>query len=280
MKLFRRGSPAETKPEEIRSTVTPAMEKKAAMEYHLANLQGIGTREAQEDAFAFGNALDPEAIEKGGLLAVVADGMGGMADGRTASATVTETLLQDFAHFDAKADLAGQLESAVHHAGDAVWRKLREQGGSTVVAGLIFQEKLYFTSVGDSSLYLLRDTRLIHLNRSQNVLNNERLRAIREGHLDPQAGQLEPDRDAITQFVGLAELEETDSLRRPLALLPGDVLLFCTDGVAGVLDETILRNCLLDAQPEAMCRSIEEKIRTAGRKYQDNYTALIIQCRK
>lgn len=46
------------------------------------NVQGIGAREGQEDSFALVNASDPEAMARRGVFAVVADGMGGLADGK------------------------------------------------------------------------------------------------------------------------------------------------------------------------------------------------------
>ena len=72
-----------TKQEELDElkTVAPANFVPGPLDYQVANLQGIGRRELQEDAFAFGNALDPDAIRRGGLLLVVADGMGGMKGG-------------------------------------------------------------------------------------------------------------------------------------------------------------------------------------------------------
>ena len=48
------------------------------LSYQVANLQGIGTRERQEDSFAFVNALDVTEMRRKGLLAIVADVMGGL----------------------------------------------------------------------------------------------------------------------------------------------------------------------------------------------------------
>ena len=245
-----------------------------------ANLQGIGRREGQEDAFAFVNALDREAIEKQGLLAVVADGMGGMLGGRTASQTVTASLAGSFRRFDADADPAEALEQAVRDANAAVFQALRGRGGSTVAAALIRDGKLYFVSVGDSYLFLLHNRVLIRLNRSQNVLSCELLNSMLTGRPGLREAWENPERDAITQFVGVGELEETDALRRPLALSAGDVLLLCSDGVGAVLAPDTIEKCLSHGAPEDMCAALEREIRKRDLKYQDNYTALVIQCRE
>ena len=83
-RLFRRGgspAPAPTPAEK------PApQEEPAAPPVLLAgNLQGMGDREGQEDSFALVNLTPQEEQEPRGLLAVVADGMGGMEDGKAAS---------------------------------------------------------------------------------------------------------------------------------------------------------------------------------------------------
>ena len=260
-------------------TVAPAGLVPGPLDYQVANLQGIGRRELQEDAFAFGNALDPDAIRRGGLLLVVADGMGGMKGGRQASETVTEELLRAFAGFYPEENLTEQLNDAVRHAGEVVYSKLEGAGGSTVVVGLIYKQKLYFTSVGDSYIFLLHNHTLVRLNRSQNVMNRDLQDDILGGRLQPEIARRNPEKDAITQFLGMPALDEGDFLRRPLPLSAGDVLLLCSDGVGGVLDRACLEECLRHGHPTDMCAAIEAQVKKANLKYQDNYTALVVQCR-
>ena len=73
-------------------------------------------------------------------------------------------------------------------------------------------------------------------------------------------------------------LDEIDSLRHPMKLRAGDVLLLCSDGVGGVLSEDQLIECLSAPVPEEMCRRMHEMVIAAGRRYQDNYTALVVRC--
>lgn len=267
-------------PEPIPKTVVPRRVYNAKMEYRIANLQSVGKREAQEDSFAFGNALDEKAIAEKGLLIIVADGMGGMKNGKLASETAITTIMDAFHSFDPAENIAEQLREALFSAGDSVWNELDGSGGSTVVAGVIYKEKLYMASIGDSYVFLLRNRQLVRLNRSQNVLNREYLEVILDDGFDGEAARRHPERDAITQFLGMTGLDEVDYFRRPLKLLPGDVLLFCSDGVGGVLNEQQLTDCLSFGQPENMCTSLNKEITAINSKYQDNYTALVVQCRK
>ena len=265
---------------ESTKTIPPADPVVGSMSFQLANLQGLGTREAQEDSFAFGNALDPEAIAKGGLLLVVADGMGGMRSGKAASDTAVASVLQAFPEFDLQGDVPGQLNKALLAANDAVYEKLEQSGGTTMVLALIHEENLWFASVGDSYLFLLRNRQLTRLNRSQNIFSELCMESVRAGELSPAAALQDPEKHAITQFVGMEALEEIDYLRRPLQLQAGDVLLACSDGVGGTLSDECIEKCLSHGSPEDMCKALNSEIRTLNLRFQDNYTALVVQCRK
>ena len=247
--------------------------------YKVANLQGIGRRERQEDSFAFGQAMEQSEIKEKGLLFIVADGMGGMNGGWLAGDTAVKSLLSDYGKINLKEDIPSQLARAVCAAGDRVYEKLKGEGGSTVVAAVIYDEKLYFASVGDSFAYLLRNHRLVRLNLSHNLLNEGYADTIISGSLDPEPARSIPQKEALTQFLGMGRQDGIDRNIKPIKLLPGDVIMLCSDGVAGVLDEQCLTDCLSHGIPVDMCAALEENIRAVNSRYQDNYTALIVQCR-
>lgn len=249
------------------------------LSYHVANLQGLGTCERQEDSFSFMNALDVTMIREKGLFAVVADGMGGMKGGREASEAVISSLKAGFCDFDYQSDIAKQLYKCVMSANESIFHILGGEGGSTVVACVLYQENLYYASVGDSYLFLKRNGLLIRLNRPQNVLNELYLQSVRTGNIDPREARQNREKAALTHFLGMEELDDIDFLRTPLPLTDGDVLLVCSDGVAGVLTEEQIMKCLMETEPQRMCDAIELEIgKIPVGQYQDNYTALIIQC--
>ena len=260
--------------------IPPAEGEMQGMSFALANLQGIGNRPQQEDAFGFGNALDEKAITQRGLLAVVADGMGGMEGGKIAGMTAVAEILKTFEDFKTDEDLPSQLNEAIWKANEAVYDKLAGYGGSTAVLGLVYQEKLYYAGVGDSYAFLLHDRVLTQLNERQTVFNRDLKDQIREGRIDPEEARQNPEKHAVAQFLGMPRDPETDFLRRPLKLEPGDVLLLCSDGVGGVLEPACLERCLCQGTPDEMCAALDSEIQKKRLKYQDNYTALIIQCRK
>lgn len=264
-----------------RKKQAPAQEQppqERLLSYRVANLQGIGTRQNQEDAFAFVNAVDVTEMKRKGLLALVADGMGGMEGGKIASETVIAAMKDAFGGLDRQGNLAESLKESVIFAGKQVFETLGGRGGSTLVACLFYEEQLYFASVGDSYLYLLRDGELLRLNRPHNVRQELWLETIHSGSMDPEPACADREADALTQFLGMDAIDDVDYLHRPLALREGDLLLLCSDGVAGVLTEAEISACLQGNTPDRMCSSLEQAILAQNGKYQDNYTALVIRC--
>ncbi len=268
MGLFRRRKQAE----EAAAPPAPRL-----LSYRAANLQGVGTRKRQEDSFAFVNAMDVTMIRREGLLAIVADGMGGMEDGKLVSQGAVSLLTESFSRMDRGADLAAQLQSSLLTAGDALFRRFGGSGGTTAAVCLLFDEKLYWASVGDSYLYLKRGEGLYRLNRDQNYRAELYLRAVRDGVLSSAEADADPDGSRLSEFLGKDEIGSVDCCLRPLSLEDGDKLLLCSDGVGGVLTEDDLLLCLR-GDPANACSCIEAGIRAAARVHQDNYTALVLEC--
>ena len=248
------------------------------LSYQVGNMQQVGTRPRQEDSFAFANALDVHDMKNKGLLALVADGMGGMQNGKQVSEAAAQAMLAEFSAMDREGDLAAQLRAAVERTTALLYGRFGGTGGTTLVACVIFREQLYFACVGDSYLYLKRNGGLFRLNREQNYRHQLYLEEIRAGNMDPTAANEDPEGSRLSQFVGMDELEDVDVLRRPLPLQNGDVLLLCSDGVGGVLTPRQLLDCLREPEAADACLRIENEVQRQGRVHQDNYTALVVRC--
>lgn len=257
-------------------TVSPETENSSGLRYQIENLQGIGARARQEDSFTLMNALDEQQYKDQGLMFAVCDGMGGMRDGKAASETAVSSFRRFFQEMDRSGKIAAQLKESVFIASEEVERLLEGDGGSTVVIGVILHEQLYFASVGDSYFYLRRDGKLYRLNAEQNLCHQRYLENIRDGIFDPKECREDPEAAALTQFLGMPGLSEVDCSTRPMFLQKGDILLACSDGVGGVLDEKEILDAL--ELSEDAGRRIEQCIVEHAKRNQDNYTALIIRC--
>lgn len=248
------------------------------LSYQVANLQGLGTRERQEDSFAFVNALDVTEMRRKGLLAVVADGMGGLNNGKMASEGCVKSILSGFAEIDLEGSLPRQLKECVQDTSARLYAQFQGDGGTTLVGALIFQECLHWVSVGDSCIYLKRGHGLYRLNQEQNLRTQMYLDLIRDGNLDSAEADQDPDGPRLSAFLGQENLTDVDQSLRPLLLADGDRLLLCSDGVAGGLSETVIFACLEAEKPIEACNRLEAEIKALEWIHQDNYTALVIQC--
>ena len=109
-----------------------------------------GQRDSQQDAFCV------TGQEPSGILAAVADGMGGLVTAERFSQALTETLAEEFTP-DPRFPPARQLQIAFQQAVgkvDALLRDHSSRSGSTLVACLVQNGALSWLSVGDSRIYL------------------------------------------------------------------------------------------------------------------------------
>ena len=77
--------------------------------------------------------------------------------------------------------------------------------------------------------------------------------------------------------MGIDCLEEVDQSLRPLPLLPGDVILLCSDGISGILSPAELLEAM-SLEPDAGCALLETMVREKDLPEQDNYTGILIAC--
>ena len=260
--LVRRGKKRKQEGQEVEQPITERPAPLPVLE--LANLQGIGSREEQQDAFGISPV---DRYEEDGLLAVLCDGMGGMAEGGLIASETTSQLMGSFPWAE-DSSVPGWI--AQHSA--RVYQQFRGQGGTTLVAALLKENRLSFWCVGDSDLFLLREGRLYSLNIRQEFKNDLVLRAL-EGAFPVEEAFCDPQADALSQYIGKEEAK-CDHTRIPFLLQPEDALLLCSDGVSDTLTLKQIREAMA-LSPQACCDKLEEEILAAGKPNQDNFTAII-----
>ncbi len=233
----------------------------------------IGKRKSQQDSFGVTPAGD-------GVFAVVADGMGGLADGDKVSQKIVMTMLQDAAKVR-----PGQQENilfeAVAHVNREVNAMLGSAGqyksGSTLVAVLAGKDGLHWISVGDSRIYLYRNRHLIQLNQEHNYETELLIQAV-NGEISFEEARMHPKRQGLTSFIGMGELKYVDGSRRRIALERGDKLLLMSDGVYNTLPEEEMGRILEEAgDVQAAAAAFESRILECQKPKQDNFTAVILE---
>ena len=246
--------------------------------FRVGNIQGIGGREHQEDSFAVLNVSDPEKLAERGLLAVVADGMGGMAGGEFASQCAVDSLIQSFEEWDGVSPVADCLYSAAFAASEQVFRQFGGMSGTTLAAVHIREDGLHWVSVGDSAIFLMRNGGVFQLNREHNYLNQLYARELEEETIHKERVEQDVDARRLTSFVGIDHLREVDLNLRPWRIRPGDVLLLCSDGISGVLTPPELKEAM-SLDPDEGCALLETMIWEKQVLEQDNYTGIMIAYR-
>jgi serine/threonine protein phosphatase PrpC len=211
--------------------------------YDVATALWQGARPYQEDTLL--------ADFHGGLdrgFAVLADGMGGHAAGDLASrlavidaASHLKFLIHDGAALEKtlRAELTSAIETANDVLRDRAAADPRLKGmGTTFLATVIFEDRLYWASVGDSPLYLWRENGLRRLNADHSMapVIDQMARA---GEITEAEAAAHPDRNALTSVLMGRALKAMDVPETATVLDPGDVLIQASDGVQFLEDEEI-----------------------------------------
>lgn len=234
----------------------------------------IGSRPSQQDCFG---VTPLELLPQCGLLAVVADGMGGLADSDRVSQLVVSDMTNDFAAVSEEA--WNILPSLTAQANNRVNEMLGPEGiaksGSTLVAGMIKDGAFYWISVGDSRICMHRNGRLIQLNREHIYRHELQMYAI-NGEDSLVRADTDPKAGGLTSFLGMGRLRYVDIPSEPIPVRPGDKFILMSDGVYNALDEEELAEALCHNAEEA-AKQIHNKIAEKAFRNQDNYTAVILQ---
>ena len=213
------------------------------LSFDVATALSLGTRERQEDTVV---ADFPLGAPMG--FAVLSDGMGGHACGDVASGIVATELFSELKLLSGAPEQMEQAIGAVLHdavaAANTCIRLYEDQApntegmGATLVAPVIFGARLYWVSVGDSPLFLLRGGRLYRLNEDHSYAAQIDLMQAR-GLLDRDTAQNHPDRSALVSVLAGGEIAKVDCRAEPMTLKHGDIVLAASDGVHTLSDEQI-----------------------------------------
>jgi len=231
----------------------------------LASLSDVGCqRENNEDSFAYWEPEDDSEFERLGRLAIVADGMGGCQGGQVASRIVVESL--QLAYLSSpETDPQRRLLQAVQQAHANVQRHAEERPslngmGTTCTAFVLMANQLYFVHVGDSRLYLLREGRLQLLTRDHTLVAH----LVEAGMIRSDQVEDHPQKHVLTSAVGVADAIEPDFPSEPLRMQKSDVLLLCTDGLWGQMNDSEAAEILGSRQPEDAARKLVQLAKERG----------------
>ena len=231
----------------------------------IGNLQGTGERDEQQDAFAFSPT---SKWKEKGFLAVLCDGMGGLDAGAAISNKLVSDIIAEFPYsFDELKD--GWILDPLSNE---IFENYRGRGGTTVIITYLKDDKMWFASVGDSDLLLLRDGRIYAMNIRQEYGNTLLMRAV-DGAVSVEQALTHKDAPALTEFMGAQHVNPDYSVV-PWHVKDKDVYLLCSDGISDTLSFEEIKEAMKH-EPSECAELLEKGIMTKNKRYQDNYTAII-----
>ncbi|MBI2683363.1 MAG: Stp1/IreP family PP2C-type Ser/Thr phosphatase [Acidobacteriales bacterium] len=236
-------------------------------------------RKNNEDNFGYDTRLG---------LFVVCDGMGGAAAGEVASKLGVDTVLTYFReasrhhHYPVVGDTfegvsvrANALASAIHLANQAIHETgTKSEGkrgmGSTIVAAMVQGNYLSIAHVGDSRIYLVRQGSIQQLTNDHSLVMEQ----VRRGLITREQAEKSEMQNIIIRALGSEDSVKPDV--EDLVVLPGDVLLLCSDGLTKhVKDDWILGIILEAPDLEQACNDLIDAAKAHGGD--DNITCVLVK---
>jgi hypothetical protein len=104
--------------------------------------------------------------------------------------------------------------------------------GSTLALVVVQKEHFVTAHMGDSRVYLLRDERLQQLTRDHSAMQ----RMLDAGLMTAEQIRVHPDASVLTRALGQGEAMELE-ISEPYPLLDRDVLMLCSDGLSGYVED-------------------------------------------
>ncbi len=204
-------------------------------------------------------------------LFAVADGMGGALAGELASRIAVQAMGELTGEGSDEERLASTVRLANRRVAERATSDPRASGmGSTVTAALVGPTSVAFAHVGDSRAYLWRGGVLTRLSDDHSLVAEW----VKAGALAPEEAALHPQRSVITRALGADWQVDVDTWTMPARA--GDVILLCTDGLTGFVDEAaIARTFEENDDLDAVVHGLVDAANAAGGE--DNITAVALR---
>lgn len=200
-------------------------------------------RDHNEDSVLFERPASPKVLERRGLLAIVADGMGGHAAGEVASDLACRTIKARY--FSEGGTVNNALHSSLKAANDVIFeasqRNAAQTGmGTTCIVVAIVGFQSYYAWVGDSRLYMVRNREIYRLSEDHTVVHD----MVKDGLIDAAAASIHPERNVLSRALGTKTDVEISVCERPTELLSGDRLVLCSDGLHDLVSDNDLLHAM------------------------------------
>lgn len=219
------------------------------------------------------------------LLAVICDGMGGLAKGEVASSTVIraysqwfERVLPNLLTMDNPTDeIFNSWEKIVFSSNDRISQYGKQHNvsmGTTLNALLLFNNKYYIVNIGDSRVYSISNS-LIQLTKDQTFVQRE----MDMGRMTYEEAMRSPRRNVLLQCIGASNFIEPDYYTGDI--VEGQIFMLCSDGFRHIITEDELYSYLNPSVSTDEQRMLDNIVYLTelnkSRNEQDNISVILIK---
>ncbi len=237
-----------------------------------AGLTDIGQKRSNnEDYIGFFEPVEPQEVLASGCLYVVADGVGGAAQGERASKYAVQKLLYTY-YQQGDVPPADRLKNIIQEIGNDIHAYGQSAEGvrmaTTLVAAVVWREKLIVANVGDSRAYLLRGNEAKQLTQDHSLVAE----MLRNGLISEEEARESNYKDRLTRSLGGEANPKVDVFAYDLQ--EGDRIVLCSDGLTRyATPEDLLRLASEGAPEEAARRLVDFANQKGG---EDNISVVVV----
>lgn len=223
---------------------------------------------------------------------IIADGMGGHDNGQGASRmtinVIADKLVRELLLPPLESEKSGGLtasvtpleedaliglfKGAVEEANNVLVQTNQHDKtdmGSTITGFMVVGDTAFIINVGDSRTYMLREDTLYQLTNDHSLV----AQLLAGGLIEPDDVYTHPQRSQIFRSLGDKMNVQVDDFKQQL--LPGDILLSCSDGLWEMVRNPQITDILKDAHdPQTACTQLIEAANANGGE--DNVSAVIV----
>ncbi|MGH7057703.1 MAG: PP2C family protein-serine/threonine phosphatase [Gammaproteobacteria bacterium] len=243
------------------------------MDFETAQVSLIGDRPENQDRAEI-------LIRDEGVLAIVADGMGGHRDGALAAETAITHLESAFRDARRKRPEPEKFLSETIASAHAevlalgAGMPLDVRPGTIIVCALILGTEMWWAHVGDSRAYHLRAGKLLVRTRDHTEIEE----LLEAGKITLRQAETHPGRHMVEHCLGVSPETPPMAVSEAMKLADGDTVLLCSDGFWSQTEEASLLTALSrQTDLQALVEALAENAAKAGSPHSDNVTAIALR---
>lgn len=259
------------------------------MRLDIAALSDVGRRKKNnEDSYVIvREGAKNLNLFKEGALVCVADGLGGHTGGEIASKLAVKIVGElikekpprsaqngDDANDQNEGPLP-KVRAAIEKANESIFQtnkdlvRTRRPMGTTLLTSIITPKKIYIGNVGDSRCYHIRDGEILAQTEDHSWVDEQ----VKMGLMSKSEAETDRRKNIVTRCVGTHEEVTVDTYR--WHIIPGDMLLMCTDGLVNMVKDDEIKR---EFQRNASAAEIAHRLVTKANEYggKDNITVVVV----